>query len=153
MWCLWGSEPSRWFLGILSPPEAATSVTCTCSEQQSFSEPPTVCKPCARGCHKSVQSAPTRRKPGLRGRWSSKWVSRWWGWKGKRGLEWWAKRLELPPGRPEGLRGRILGITVIIIAPAFPFRVLGAGGFFFFFFLPLGHHFNLDWKPAGSAGT
>lgn len=32
------------------PPEAATSVTCTCSEQQSFSEPPTVCTPCARGC-------------------------------------------------------------------------------------------------------
>lgn len=39
------------------PPEAATSVTCTCSEQQSFSEPPTVCKPCARGC-RGVYSQP-----------------------------------------------------------------------------------------------
>lgn len=43
----------------LLPPVVATSVTCTCLEQQSFRKPPTVCKPCAEGCHGGYSQPPT----------------------------------------------------------------------------------------------
>ena len=56
-------------------PEAAVSITCTCSEQQSFSEPPTVCTPCARGCRGGGgQPPPQGAEP--RVRWSCNQVSR-----------------------------------------------------------------------------
>lgn len=68
------------------PLEAATSVTYSCSEQQSFSEPPTVYGACAGATEEDMVSPhpqgaePGEGSPGIRladG-----------GWKGRQGLEW-----------------------------------------------------------------